>query len=161
MAQYGIPFNLKDGQALLLDRGEDPDGRLRSTTEVWRLYSKWVLGRVNTNKCLLEDNVDRVPDGAFKQPFDALEGLLGAIGFAAEAGEVLDEHKKLLFHGSSYEVKREKIIEETGDALWYLVVVLAAHGLTLEEVLAANVDKLVKKDGVDGSKFGDRAKSGL
>ncbi len=153
MAQYGSSFPLASGEDLLTRNGGDLDF-------IWPEYQRWVLGRVHTNKCLLKADSTKVPDGAFKQPFDVVEGLLGAIGFAAEASEVLDEHKKLLFHGSDYAIKRAKIVEETGDAVWYLAVMLAAHGITLEEVLAANVDKLVKKDGVNSERFDERAKSG-
>ena len=162
MAQYGINVQLSSGDELVYDRNDE--GMLlgqKSLGGIWRRYSQWVLGRVHTEKCLLKADTKKLPEGEFKYPFDVTEGLLGAIGFAAEANEVLDEHKKLLFHGSDYQAKREKIVEETGDTLWYLVVLLAAHGITLEEVLAANVDKLVKKDGLDGSKFSERAKSGL
>ena len=152
MSKYGNPFVLHNGADLMTRTGGDLEA-------MWEEYSRWVLGRVHTEKCLLRPDTTKLPDGAFKQPFDALEGLLGAI--AAEANEVLDEHKKLLFHGSDYAIKRAKIIEETGDAVWYLVVLLAAHNITLEEVLATNVDKLVKKDGLKSERFDERAKSGL
>lgn len=162
MAEYGQPFVLKGGHDLLHDGGSEGNlGAPFSLGHVWHRYQKWVLGRVHTDKCLLKEDVRKLPDGEYKFPFDVLPALLGGLGFAAEAGEVGDEHKKLLFHGSDYKIKREKIIEELGDAMWYFVVTLAAHGITLEEVLAYNVDKLVKRNGVNSERFSERAKSGL
>lgn len=127
----------------------------RSLDQIWSDYTAWVLGRIHFERALIQPK-----DTAEQYPFNVLMADLGSKGLAAEAGEVLDEHKKLMYHGSDYATKRRAIVEELGDTLWYLVPTMEAHHITLEEVLSANVDKLVKKDGVNSEKFGDRAKSG-
>lgn len=69
-----------------------------------------------------------------------------ASGLAAEAAEVLDEHKKLFYHTEAD--RRENIKLELGDVCYYLAKVLSLHGLTLEEVLEANKAKLFKRHDV-------------
>jgi NTP pyrophosphatase (non-canonical NTP hydrolase) len=61
-------------------------------------------------------------------------------GLAGEAGEVLDEHKKLFFHKEKD--RTENITNEIGDLCYYLSKLLQLHGLTLEECLEANKVKL-------------------
>lgn len=139
---------IKDGNDLALRTGGDLEA-------MWDLYSEWVLGRVHFERALVQPK-----DTADQYPFDVLMADLGSRGFAAEAAEVLDEHKKLLYHGSDYAIKRAKIVEELGDSIWYLIPTMKAHGITLGEVILRNVDKLVAKDGVNGERFGDRAKNG-
>lgn len=65
------------------------------------------------------------------------------VGLAAEAGEVLDVHKKMFYHTPKpYKVFQDQIKQEMGDVCFYLAKLLELHGLTLEEVLAANAEKL-------------------
>lgn len=62
------------------------------------------------------------------------------VGLAAEAGEVLDEHKKLYYHTAKN--RRDDIVREIGDVLYYLPKLMALHNITLDEALAANRAKL-------------------
>lgn len=85
---------------------------------------------------------------------DPNKGLLlnGVMGLNGEAGECIDIVKKALFQG--HEVDREHLIEELGDCAWYLAVSCQALGVTLEECLNRNVEKLMKRypDGFDKSR---------
>lgn len=67
--------------------------------------------------------------------------LNAAVGFASEAGETLDIHKKMFYHTEGVDYS-QKLIHELGDCCYYLTKLLQLHGLTLEEVLAANKEKL-------------------
>ena len=62
------------------------------------------------------------------------------LGLASEAGEVAGLMKKEL--RDSPEFDAGKWIGEIGDVLWYTTRLLDAFGLTLEEVLEANYNKL-------------------
>ena len=73
--------------------------------------------------------------------------LNAVMGLAGEAAEVLDEHKKLLFHAEKD--RSEEIKLELGDVCYYLGKTLDLHGLTLEEVLEANKKKLFERHGVN------------
>ena len=63
-----------------------------------------------------------------------------AMGLSGEAGEVLDETKKLLYHKHPYDL--DKFLKELGDVAWYLAMCSLAHGFTLSEVMEANIKKL-------------------
>ena len=73
---------------------------------------------------------------------DSYEGHLqnAVLGLVGEAGEVADVVKKMLYHTEkdySYQLKHE-----LGDVCFYLAKVLELSGLTVEEVLEANREKL-------------------
>lgn len=64
----------------------------------------------------------------------------GVMGLCGESGEVIDIVKKWLAQG--HELDREKIIKELGDVAWYIAEIAHVLGVTLEEVLTKNIDKL-------------------
>lgn len=63
-----------------------------------------------------------------------------SIGLAGEAGEALDLIKKHVFH--DHELDRAKLKKEIGDVVWYAAALAAEAGLTFEDVLETNVQKL-------------------
>lgn len=78
---------------------------------------------------------------------DTKDHTLNAVmGLASEAGEVLDEHKKLFFHKAKD--RHEEIKLELGDVCYYLAKVLALYDLNLQDVLEANKKKLFERHGI-------------
>lgn len=75
--------------------------------------------------------------------------LNGVMGLNGEAGECIDIVKKHLFQG--HELYIDKLVDELGDVLWYAAVTAAGIGVTLEDVMQHNIDKLRKRypDGFD------------
>ncbi len=69
--------------------------------------------------------------------------LLAAMGMAGEGGEVIDYYKKVWFHG--HELDRDKLIDETGDVLWYVAAMALALDVSLEEIAFLNIEKLRKR----------------
>ena len=72
--------------------------------------------------------------------------LTGAVGLSAEAGELMEIVKKLIFQGKP--VNEETIFHikrELGDVMWYVMQVIMALDITMEEVIEMNVEKLVKR----------------
>ena len=67
----------------------------------------------------------------------------GVMGLCGEAGEAIDIVKKHLAQG--HELDREKLIGELGDIAWYLAETAHALGVSLDEVLERNIDKLKKR----------------
>ena len=57
-----------------------------------------------------------------------------------ELGEIADIRKKVDYHGHEYEP--DKMREELGDLLHYVVALVSLHGFYLDDVAQANVDKL-------------------
>lgn len=70
------------------------------------------------------------------------KGLLlnSVMGLNGEAGEVIDSVKKHCFQG--HELDKAHLAEELGDVAWYLAVGCEAIGVTLEDVMNGNVEKL-------------------
>lgn len=66
--------------------------------------------------------------------------LWNAIGLSGEAGEVADLIKKGVFH--KHGVDQEALKKELGDVLWYVAGLCTTLGITLEEVMTLNIEKL-------------------
>ena len=83
----------------------------------------------------------RTASGMDHEGYNGRGLLLNAVmGLNGEAGEVIDHVKKVCFQG--HELDREHMVEELGDVAWYLAVCAEALGVTLEEILQHNIDKL-------------------
>lgn len=63
-----------------------------------------------------------------------------AVGVSGEAGELLDAVKKAVIY--SKEMDLENIIEELGDLEFYMSKIRQIVGITREEILQRNIDKL-------------------
>ena len=62
------------------------------------------------------------------------------VGVSGEAGELLDPLKKTIFYGKSLD--KINLDEEIGDILWYVAIYLNARGITFEQIMQQNIDKL-------------------
>jgi len=71
---------------------------------------------------------------------ETIRALHGSIGLVTEAGELQDAFKKNLFYGKP--IEEENILEECGDALFYISCVLRAYGFTFEQAMETNIRKL-------------------
>ena len=70
----------------------------------------------------------------YKMLCNAVYGLNG------EAGEVIDILKKHEFQG--HDLDKDKLIDEAGDVAWYLALLATALGVSLQDILMHNVEKL-------------------
>ena len=66
--------------------------------------------------------------------------LNGVMGLCGEAGEAIDIVKKHLHQG--HELDKDKLAKELGDIAWYLAETATALDVSLEDVLAGNIEKL-------------------
>ena len=72
--------------------------------------------------------------------------LTAAVGISAEGGEFMEIVKKMLFQGNPWdEHNRKHLIIELGDVMWYVMQACKALDVSIEEVVAGNVDKLKKR----------------
>lgn len=76
-----------------------------------------------------------------------------AMGVSGEAGELLDAVKKHVMYNKDIDL--ENVIEEMGDLEFFLEGLRVAFGITREETLLHNIEKLGKRYG-DG-KFSNEA----
>ena len=67
----------------------------------------------------------------------------GVMGLCGESGEAIDIVKKWLAQG--HELDKEKLARELGDICWYLAETATALDLSLEDIMAANIEKLKKR----------------
>ena len=69
--------------------------------------------------------------------------LTGAMGLSSEAGEFTEVVKKTIFQGKPLDLFHLK--RELGDILWYWVNAVRAIGLTPEQVINENLNKIRKR----------------
>ena len=91
---------------------------------------------------------------SFTESLDNLDGeganiqrlLTAAVGLSAEGGEFMEIVKKMVFQGKPWnDDNREHLINELGDVMWYVMQACAALDVSLEDVVAGNVEKLKKR----------------
>ena len=69
-----------------------------------------------------------------------------AVGISAEGGEFMEIVKKMVFQGKPWnDDNREHLIIELGDVMWYVMQACMALGVSLDEVVEGNVEKLKKR----------------
>ena len=72
--------------------------------------------------------------------------LTAAVGISAEGGEFMEIVKKMVFQGKPWdEHNRKHLVIELGDVMWYVMQACKALDVSIEEVVAGNVDKLKKR----------------
>ncbi len=67
-----------------------------------------------------------------------------AMGVAGEAGEVVEKWKKIVAYKDGVVTDEDKaeLAKELGDVVWYIAVLAHELGLSFEEVMQVNVEKL-------------------
>ena len=69
--------------------------------------------------------------------------LTAAIGVSAEGGEFAEIVKKITFQGKPYDdASREHMIVELGDVMWYIAQACMSLGVTIDDLVIRNVQKL-------------------
>lgn len=72
------------------------------------------------------------------------EVLMNAVmGLCGESGEVIDIIKKHLYQG--HDLNRDALVKELGDIAWYLAEAATALDMDLEQILAANIEKIRRR----------------
>ena len=81
----------------------------------------------------------------------------GVMGLCGESGEAIDIVKKWLAQG--HELDRDALAKELGDICWYLAETATALDLSLEDIMAANIEKLRRRypEGFDAERSQNRA----
>jgi NTP pyrophosphatase (non-canonical NTP hydrolase) len=76
---------------------------------------------------------------------DTIRLLHASFGISSESGEVADAAKRFVFYGKPLD--RINMIEEAGDLLWYINVLLNAVGSNFDETMDRNIAKLKARYG--------------
>jgi hypothetical protein len=118
-----ISITLKEKEELLVQMEASSD-----LNELFELFKKYV-------------NVTFYADSGEAGKHGVLKFLLHpATGVSEEAGEVLGEANKAVFHDKP--VKVEKYVNELGDLTYYEVALMSFLGIGMKEVMVGNVRKL-------------------
>ena len=103
------------------------------------------------------DGVTSNPSKDYKSFLDAIKYLDGegsnihrlltaAVGISAEGGEFMEIVKKMVFQGKPWsDHNRKHLVIELGDVMWYVMQACMALNITLDDVIAGNVEKLKKR----------------
>ncbi len=76
-----------------------------------------------------------------------MDKTIWAMGVSGEAGELLEKWKKIVAYKDG-KVSDEDLIEikkELGDVVWYVAVMAHSLGLSLDDVMKANQEKLASR----------------
>ena len=111
----------------------------------FKKYEEFVSAVTSEASTNFVDFADRI--GELDREGANIERLLTAgVGLAAESGEFLEIVKKMVFQGKPWnDDNREHLIIELGDAMWYVMQACSALDVSLEDVVAKNVEKLKKR----------------
>ena len=91
-----------------------------------------------------EDNFREFVDGLFRAKRSGIDGMLhAAVGMAGESGEVLDIIKKSWVYDKPLD--REKLLEEMGDVLHYMMQQCIKQRWTFGDLIQSNMVKLSKR----------------
>lgn len=72
--------------------------------------------------------------------------LTASVGISAEGGEFMEIVKKMIFQGKPFnDDNKDHLITELGDIMWYVAQACIALDVTLDDVVARNVQKLLKR----------------
>lgn len=76
-----------------------------------------------------------------------LQNSIWVMGIAGEAGEVVEKWKKAVAYrnGDFNEQEFEDFKKEFADVVWYIAVLADSLGLSLDELMQANIKKLTDR----------------
>ncbi len=66
------------------------------------------------------------------------------LGLSGETGEIMEKFKKIIRdkEGKISDEDKQELVKELGDVLWYVSAIAEYLGLKLDEVAAANIQKV-------------------
>jgi NTP pyrophosphatase (non-canonical NTP hydrolase) len=73
-----------------------------------------------------------------------LQNSIWAMGIAGEAGEVIEKWKKIVAYkdGKISKEDLQELAKELGDVVWYIAVLAHSLGISFDDIMQRNVDKL-------------------
>lgn len=121
------------------------------TTELLERYAEFVDGVTSAASKEDAEFITRLQELS-EQGLNISRLDTAADGLAGEAGEIKDLVKKIKFHGKPWnEENRQKLIDESGDILWYWMNLCIALKVDPVESFLRNIKKLETR--YPGGKF--------
>jgi NTP pyrophosphatase (non-canonical NTP hydrolase) len=87
---------------------------------------------------------ERALDTAINHPDPLMNKTIWAMGVAGEAGEVLEKWKKIVAYkdGKLSDEDKVEVGKELADVVWYIAVMAHSLGLSFDELMQQNLEKL-------------------
>lgn len=84
---------------------------------------------------------------ALTHPDKLMDKTIWAMGVAGEAGEVVEKWKKIVAYkeGKVSADDLAELAKELGDVVWYIAVLANSLGLSFEEIMKNNLQKLASR----------------
>ena len=84
---------------------------------------------------------------AIFNPDPLMDKTIWAMGISGEAGEVLEKWKKIVAYqeGKISDQDLGEIKKELGDVVWYVALLADSLGLSLNDVMQLNLEKLASR----------------
>ena len=81
-------------------------------------------------------------------PDPLMNKTVWAMGVAGEAGEVVEKWKKIVAYKEGVVTKEDlgELSKELADVVWYIAVLADSLGLSFDEIMQRNVEKLADRD---------------
>jgi NTP pyrophosphatase (non-canonical NTP hydrolase) len=131
---------VSDGSAVVL-------GREMETTVVPSVGGEHAQPACNQpttlNSTTYQTEIERTLSRDFHARLVPNDVLHAVLGLATETGELQTHVKKALYYGKPLD--KAELVDEAGDVLWYLGTLCNCLGVSLEEVMALNIEKLRKR----------------
>lgn len=91
-----------------------------------------------------------------RHPDPMMHKTILAMGVAGEAGEFLDKWKKIIayFDGDLNDKVKSELGKEMADVVWYIATLSKELGLSFDEIMQQNLDKLASRK-VRGTQLGE------
>ena len=111
----------------------------------FKRYEEFVNAVTSDSSKDFKSLVDRLGD-LDRQGANPERLATAAVGLSAESGEFLEIVKKMVFQGKPWDDhNRKHLVIELGDVMWYVMQACMALNITLDDVIAGNVEKLKKR----------------
>jgi len=91
------------------------------------------------------------PRTLIRHPDPLIATTILAMGVSGEAGEVLEKWKKVLVYqnGVVSDEDKQEIGKELADVVWYIAVLADELGLSFEQIMQQNIEKLDSRKAPD------------
>lgn len=94
-----------------------------------------------------DDYQKRALTTAIINPDPLMDKTIWAMGISGEAGEVLEKWKKIVAYkdGKISDEDKSEIKKELGDVVWYVAMMAHSLGLSFDEIMQQNLEKLADR----------------
>ena len=125
-------------------------GRFKSEIEAAYAYNEAAIkyhkeyARINDIKLITAHDYQNLSSRTIEKGVNFDKQITNfSMGLSGEVGEVIDELKKVVFHG--HELNIPELEKELGDVLWYVSAISTTLNLDIDKIMKLNIEKLKER----------------